>query len=370
MVDLEGQYLKIKDEIDLAIQEVINASAFINGIPVESFGNELAQYLDVKYVIPCANGTDALQIAYMALGLKPNDEILMPVFNYVASSEAAALLGLKSVFVDVWEDSFNINENLIQKKITTATKAIVVVHLFGQSANIEPIIKIAQQFGLKVIEDNAQSLGSDYKFSTGVRKKTGTMGDINIHSFFPTKNLGCFGDGGAISTNDPVLAHRAKMISSHGQGQKYSYELIGCNSRLDTLQAAILRVKLRYMKNYLQCRKEAGQYYNEKLQDNQKIITPRENEWTYHSFNQYIIRVKSRDRIKDSLKKDGVPTMIYYPSPLHLQKAYLYLGYSVGDFPVAERLCQEVLALPIHTEMTREQQDYIVTSLNQSLDTL
>ena len=370
MVDLHGQYLKIKEEIDQAIQEVISTSSFINGKAVETFGSELAGYLGAKYVIPCANGTDALQIAYQSLGLKHGDEVLMPAFNYVASAEAAALLGLKPVFVDVWEGTFNINENLIQERITPATKAIVAVHLFGQSANMQPILDISHRFGLKVIEDNAQSLGSDYTFPDGTRKMTGTMGDINIHSFFPTKNLGCFGDGGAISTNDQDLARIATMLSRHGQGQKYSYEMIGCNSRLDTIQAAILRVKLRNLDSYLQSRRDAGHYYHQLLISLSQIISPEERKWSHHTYNQYVIRLDNRDKIKEFLNKIGIPTMIYYPSPLHLQKAYSYLGYTKGDFPVSEKLCREVLALPIHTELTHPEQEYVVNSLIQSINSL
>ena len=370
MVDLHGQYLKIKDEIDQAVQEVLETTAFINGKPVEAFESELANYLDVNYVVTCANGTDALQIAYQALGLKAGDEVLMPAFNYVASAEAAALLGLKPVFVDVWDDTFNINENLIKERITKSTKAIVAVHLFGQSANMEPILEIAHFHGLKVVEDNAQSLGSDYIFSNGARQMTGTMGDINIHSFFPTKNLGCFGDGGALSTNVQELAQRAKMISRHGQGQKYSYEMIGCNSRLDTLQAAILRIKLRNLNGYIQHRVEAGQYYHQLLEKHSLVQIPVENSWTHHTYNQYVIRLKERDTIKELLKKGEIPTMIYYPSPLHLQKAYAYLGYKQGDFPVSEMLCHEVLALPIHTELTCQVQDLIINALIQSINSL
>ena len=370
MVDLHGQYLKIKDEIDQAIQEVITSSAFINGKPVEAFARELADYTGAKYVIPCANGTDALQIAYQTLNLKPGDEVLMPAFNYVASAEAAALLGLKPAFVDVWEDTFNINENLIKEKITPATKAIVVVHLFGQSANIEPILEIARQFGLKVIEDNAQSLGSTYQFPNGDKKMTGTMGDINTYSFFPTKNLGCFGDGGALSTNDQYLAQKATMISRHGQGQKYAYEMVGCNSRLDTIQAAILRVKLRNLNNYLECRIAAGHLYNQLLENTPKVIRPVEKIWTHHTYNQYVIKLNGRDKIRELLKETGVPTMIYYPSPLHLQKAYSYLEYKTGDFPVAEKLCREVLALPVHTEITPQEQEYVVNSLIQLINLL
>jgi len=372
MVDLHGQYLKIKVEVDQAIQDVIDASAFINGKPVEAFAGELADYLGVKYVVPCANGTDALQIAYQVLDLKPGDEVLMPAFNYVASAEAAALLGLKPVFIDVWEDTFNINENLIKAKITPDTKAIVVVHLFGQSANMEPILEIARQYGLKVIEDNAQSLGSNYQFTNGDIKLTGTMGDINTYSFFPTKNLGCFGDGGALSTNDQDLAKKATMISRHGQGQgqKYAYEMVGCNSRLDTIQAAILSVKLRNLDSYIQNRIDAGHRYNQLFERLPKVARPSESSWAKHTYNQYVIRLEKRDQVKELLKAAGVPSMIYYPSPIHLQKAYAYLGYKVGDFPVSEKLCNEVLALPVHTEITSPEQEYIVHTLVHSINSL
>jgi len=370
MVDLNGQYVKIKNEIDQAIIDVISSSAFIDGKPVEAFAGELAGYTGAKYVVPCANGTDALQIAYQTLGLVPGDEVLMPVFNYVASAEAAALLGIKPVFVDVCGKTFNLDENLIKERITSATKVIVVVHLFGQSANMESILGIANQFGLKVIEDNAQSLGSYFTFSNGERKMTGTMGDISTFSFFPTKNLGCFGDGGALASNNQDLALKAKMISHHGQGQKYAYDMIGCNSRLDTVQAAILRVKLRNLPDYIISRCKAGDRYNQLLTGLNRIIIPTKNSWSHHTYNQYVIKLEERDKIRDLLNKSGVPSMIYYPSPLHLQKAYAYLGYNSGDFPVAEKLCREVLALPIHTEITPWQQEYVVNSLIHSLNSL
>ena len=370
MVDLHGQYLKIKEEIDLAIQEVIDSSAFINGKQVEAFAHELAEFTGSKYVIPCANGTDALQIAYQTLGLKPGAEVLMPAFNYVASAEAAALLGLKPVFVDVCEDTFNMDLNLIEEKITPSTKAIVVVHLFGQSANMGPILELAQRFGLKVIEDNAQSLGSDYLFPNGVRKMTGTMGDISTHSFFPTKNLGCFGDGGALTTNNNQYALTAAMISRHGQGQKYTYELIGCNSRLDTIQAAILRVKLRNLDSYIQRRVESAQLYHQLLQNFSQVVRPAVNQFSKHTYNQYVIKIGERDKIKELLKVKGIPSMIYYPSPLHLQKAYSNLGYHSGDMPVAEKLCGEVLALPLHTEITAQEQEQVIYSLMQSINSL
>ena len=363
MVDLHSQYLRLKEEIDNAIQEVIDSSAFINGKPVELFAQELAEYIGVNKVVPCANGTDALQIAYQALGLKSGDEVLMPAFNYVASAEAAALLGLKPVFVDVHEDTFNIDENKIREKITTATKAIVVVHLFGQSANLAPILQIADEFGLKIIEDNAQSLGSTYLLPNGQKKRTGSIGHINTQSFFPTKNLGCFGDGGAISTDDELLAQKALMISRHGQGQKYAYQMIGCNSRLDTLQAAVLRVKLENLKDFLTSRSLAGNYYNKLLRGIPEIVLPANLRSSYHTYNQYVIKVPNRDMVKEKLMETSVPSMIYYPSPLHLQKAYAYLGYQEGDFPVAEKLCKEVLALPVDTEITYADQDTVVANL-------
>lgn len=370
MVDLYGQYLTMKQEVDQAIQEVIASSAFINGPPVEAFAHELAAFMGVNYVVPCANGTDALQIAYQTLGLQPADEVLMPAFNYVASAEAAALLGLKPVFIDVREETFNINENLIEACITPATRAIVVVHLFGQSANMEPLLQIARRHGLKIIEDNAQSLGSDYRFSNGDIKQTGTMGDLNTASFFPTKNLGCFGDGGALSTNDEALARKATLISRHGQGQKYAYDTIGCNSRLDTLQAAILRVKLQHLDSHIQKRIEAGKLYNHLLGNIPSVLLPTVNTWSKHTWNQYVIRIPERDKIRDLLKTAGVPSMVYYPSPMHLQPAYAYLGYKQGDFPVSEKLCREVLALPVHTEITSDEQRFIAAVIIKSIQSL
>lgn len=366
MVDLHGQYLKIKEEVDQAIQGVIDSTSFISGESVSAFGSDLASYLGSSYVIPCANGTDALQIAYQTLELKAGDEVIMPSFNYVSSAEAASLLGIKPVFVDVWEDTFNLNENLIVPKITPATKAIVVVHLFGQSANMEPILEIANQYGLKVIEDTAQSLGAEYIFGNGMIKKTGTMGDLSIHSFFPTKNLGCFGDGGAIATNSLELANRAKMITHHGQGkQKYVYEMIGCNSRLDTLQAAILRVKLKHLDSYLSSRIKAGDYYSKLLKASSSIKIPTLSHFAKHTFNQYVVQTESRDLLQEKLKTAGIPTMIYYPSPLHLQPAFKHLNSKIGDFPISEKLCSQVLALPMHTELTKSEQDYISSTIHQ-----
>lgn len=367
MVDLHGQYLKMKPEIDQAIQDVIDSSAFINGQPVKEFAGELAEYLSVKQVIPCANGTEALQIAYMALGLEPGDEIIMPAFNYVASAEAAALMGLKPVFVDVHPDTYNIDVDQLEKVITSKTKAIVVVHLFGQSANMEPLLSLARKHEIRVIEDNAQALGAVYSFQDGTQHKAGVMGDIGTTSFFPTKTLGCYGDGGAIFTNNEELASVSRMIASHGQAKKYTFERIGLNSRLDTMQAAILRVKLKRLDEWNRARQEAAAVYDELLGNMEGTVRPSRSEFSTHVFHQYVVRVteKSRDEVKDALKASGIPSMVYYPSPLHLQKAFAYLGYREGDFPVAEKLCNEVLALPIHTELRRDEQEQIVSKLKE-----
>ncbi|GET20362.1 DegT/DnrJ/EryC1/StrS family aminotransferase [Prolixibacter denitrificans] len=367
MVDLHGQYLKMKPEIDQAIQDVIDSSAFINGQPVKEFAGKLAEYLDSKFVIPCANGTEALQVAYMALGLEPGDEVIMPAFNYVASAEAAALLRLKPVFVDVHPDTYNIDVDQLEKVITSKTRAIVVVHLFGQSADMEPILSLAWKHQIKVIEDNAQALGAVYSFQDGTQHKAGVMGDIGTTSFFPTKTLGCYGDGGAIFTNNEELAKVSRMIASHGQAKKYTFERIGLNSRLDTMQAAILRVKLKRLDEWNRFRQAAAVVYDELLGDVEGIVTPSRSGFSTHVFHQYVVRVtgKSRDKVKDRLKAAGIPSMVYYPSPLHLQKAFAYLGYNEGDFPVAEKLCDEVLALPIHTELQREEQEQIVSKLKE-----
>lgn len=367
MVDLHGQYLKMKPEIDQAIQEVLDSTAFINGHPVELFAGELARYLDAQHVIPCANGTEALQVAYMALGLEPGDEVIMPAFNYVASAEAAALLRLKPVFADVHPDTFNIDAEQLEKLITSKTKAMVVVHLFGQSADMEPILSLARKHQLKVIEDNAQALGAVYTFTNGTRHKAGVMGDIGTTSFFPTKTLGGYGDGGAMFTNNEELAMVSRMIARHGQGKKYTFERIGLNSRLDTMQAAILSVKLKRLDEWNRFRQEAAVVYDELLGNVKGIVIPSRSDFSTHVFHQYVIRVtgKPRDEVKDALKAAGIPSMVYYPSPLHLQKAFAYLGYREGDFPVAEKLCNQVLALPIHTELQREEQEQIVSKLKE-----
>ncbi len=361
MVDLQAQYLRIKEEIDAAIREVLMSTAFIQGPQVKSFAQALSKYNQGVNVIPCANGTDALQIAMMALDLKIGDEIILPVHTYVATAEVMALLGLVPVFIDVNEKTFNIDEDQIQSKITKRTKAIVPVHLYGQCADMEPIMKVAKQNNLLVMEDLAQALGAEYIFSDGTRKRAGTIGDIGTTSFFPSKNLGCYGDGGAIFTGDQTLAEKIRMIANHGQKVKYQHDIIGVNSRLDTLQAAILLVKLKYLDEYTQKRNEAADYYDAHLGDLSFVEIPYRAPYSTHGFHQYTLRTKTidRDHFKKYLETKGVPSMIYYHIPLHLQKAYRREGFGEGSFPVTEKLSKTVISLPIHTEMTEDELSYI-----------
>ena len=370
MVDLLPQYLRIKNEVDEAIQHVIASAAFIQGPEVEHFAIALASYTGAKFVIPCANGTDALQIAMMALGFKPGDEIILPVHTYVATAEVIALLGLTPIFVDVDSATFNIDVNQLEKKITTRTVAIVPVHLYGQCADMESIMQIAKKNNVSVIEDAAQSLSAEYIFSNGTRKKAGTIGTIGTTSFFPSKNLGCFGDGGAIFTNDDVLAEKIKMIANHGQKVKYHHDLVGVNSRLDTLQASILNVKLKYLDDYSRKRREVADCYDEKLSKLEGVKVPFRAPYSTHVFHQYTIKVdeKNRARLRDGLLKEGIPTMIYYPIPLHLQKAFRRPAYSEGAFPVTEHLSKTVISIPIHTEMSSDQIDFICGRILQLLD--
>lgn len=356
MVDLKTQYLKIKNEIDSAIQEVIDSTAFINGPAVKTFQQNLEKYLNVKHVIPCANGTDALQIAMMALGLKPGDEVITANFTYVATAEVIGLLGLKPVLVDVYPDTFDIDVSAIEKNITPKTRAIVPVHLFGQSANMEAIMEIARKYNLYVIEDNAQAIGAEYIFKNGNRQKTGTIGHIGCTSFFPSKNLGCYGDGGAIITNDDSIAAKCRMIASHGQSKQYVHDIIGVNSRLDSIQAAILNVKLKYLDEYIAARQKAASFYDQHFANHPEIIVPKRKNNSTHVFHQYTLQIKNnkRDALKEYLHKNGIPSMIYYPIPLHLQKAYQDPRYKKGDFPVTEQLCSSVLSLPMHTELTTD----------------
>ncbi len=361
LVDLQGQYLRIKDEIDTAIQEVLMSTVFIQGPQVKTFAEALSKYNQGVNVIPCANGTDALQIAMMALGLKAGDEVILPVHTYVATAEVIALLGLIPIFVDVDEKTFNIEVSQIESKITKKTKVIVPVHLYGQCADMEPIMEIAKEHNLFVIEDLAQALGADYTFSDGTERRAGTMGIVGCTSFFPSKNLGCYGDGGAIFTNDPALTEKMKMISSHGQKIKYQHDIVGVNSRLDTLQAAILQVKLKYLDEYTRKRNAVANYYDKHLADVSYIETPFRSLNSTHVFHQYTIKTKDIDRnkFKKYLTEKGVPSMIYYHIPLHLQKAYQQEEVGEGAFPVTENLSKTVLSLPIHTEMTEDELSYI-----------
>jgi UDP-2-acetamido-2-deoxy-ribo-hexuluronate aminotransferase len=363
MVDLQTQYLRIKEEIDSAIQEVLTSTAFIQGPQVNLFAESLAEYTGSKHVVPCGNGTDALQIAMMALGYKPGDEIILPVHTYVATAEVIALLGLTPVFVDVDPDTFNIDVNQLESKISKKTVAIVPVHLYGQCANMEGIMQIASKNNLHIIEDVAQALGANYIFSDGSVKKAGTIGTIGTTSFFPSKNLGCYGDGGAIFTDDKTLAEKIKMIANHGQRIKYHHDVIGVNSRLDTLQAAILNVKLKYLNEYAQKRREAAAYYDKALSEISQIKIPARSVKSTHVFHQYTLRVEKRDALKTYLDQKGIPTMIYYPVPLHLQKAYQRPGYGEGAFPETEKLSKTVISLPIHTEMKTDELKFIIDSI-------
>jgi dTDP-4-amino-4,6-dideoxygalactose transaminase len=369
MVDLIGQYQKIQKEVDEAVLNVIRSSAYINGPEVKSFKAELESYLKVKHVIPCANGTDALQIAMMALGLKPGDEVITADFTYVATAEVIALLGLKPVLVDVYPDTFDINVEAIEKAITPKTKAIVPVHLFGQCADMERILAVAKKHNLFIIEDTAQAIGADYTFSDGRTAKAGTMGDIGCTSFFPSKNLGCFGDGGAMYTNSDDLASKMQMIANHGQSVQYYHDSIGVNSRLDSMQAAILRIKLRHLDSYAAARNNAADYYDKAFAGHPKIKTPKRAKNTNHVFHQYTLQLVGADRaaLKDFLASREIPMMIYYPVPLHLQKAYLDPRYKQGDFPVTEQLCASVFSLPMHTELDEETLKYITDSVKEFL---
>jgi dTDP-4-amino-4,6-dideoxygalactose transaminase len=363
MVDLQTQYLRIKPEIDKAIEDVLTSTAFIQGPQVGQFAEALKNYVGAGFCIPCANGTDALQIAMMALDLKQGDEVILPVHTYVATAEVIALLGLTPVFIDVKSDNFNLDVDQLEKKITAKTKAIVPVHLYGQCADMEPILKIAAKHKLHVIEDAAQSLGAAYTFKDGSKKKSGTMGTIGTTSFFPSKNLGCYGDGGAIFTNDAQLAEKIKMIANHGQRIKYHHDVIGVNSRLDTLQAAILLVKLKYLGEYEQKRNTVADFYDKALGGIPQIKIPVRTKNSTHVFHQYTLQVERRDELKKFLEEKDVPTMIYYPVPLHFQKAYRKEGFGEGSFPVTEKLSKTVISLPIHTEMKTEELEYIASQI-------
>jgi dTDP-4-amino-4,6-dideoxygalactose transaminase len=361
MVDLKGQYEKIKKEVDENISQVIENTAFINGLKVKEFQTHLENYLDVKHVIPCANGTDALQVSLMALGLQAGDEVITTPFTFIATAEVIGLLGISCKFVDVEWDTFNMDIFLLEKAITPQTKAIIPVHLFGQSCQMEKIMQIAKKHSLFVIEDACQAIGAEFFFSNGEKKRVGAIGDIGCTSFFPSKNLGCFGDGGAIFTNNDDLARKLRGICNHGMFVQYHHELLGVNSRLDSIQAAVLDVKLQHLDEYNAARKKAAEFYNKMLENHPNIETPAFSSFSTHVFHQYTLKLKNANRqeIIEKMKAAEIPVMVYYPIPLHLQEAFKNLGYQRGDLPVAEKLSECVISLPMHTELTEEQQRYI-----------
>ena len=365
MVDLKSQYLRIKPEIDAAVQHVLDSTAFIQGSPVFDFEQQLAQYTGSKYVVSCGNGTDALLVALMALGIGKGDEVVVPAFTFIAAVEVVALLGATPVLVDVCDDSFNMDVHALEKAITPKTKALIPVHLYGQCADMEPILDIAKKHNIKVVEDACQAVGATYTFLDGTMKQAGTMGDVGCLSFFPSKNLGCYGDGGAMMTQDEDLSERLRAICKHGSKEKYHHQLVGFNSRLDTLQAAILQVKLRHLDEFIANRKAAAHSYFNAIEDLDLIELPVIKENTTHTFHQFTLKVKERrrDALKQYLAEKGIPSMIYYPVPAHLQPAYQYLDYKEGDFPVAEQLCREVLSLPMHTELSENQLQYICKTI-------
>ena len=365
MLDLKSQYAFIEKEVLDAIQAVIKSSAFIQGKEVGCFEMELASKLEVAHCISCGNGTDALQLSLMALELQAGDEIIVPAFTYIAPVEAVALLNLKPVLIDVDACTFNISPDQIERSISPKTKAIIVVHLYGQCAAMEKILALAKKYKLYVIEDNAQSILSEYIYSNGISVKAGCIGDIGTTSFFPSKNLGTYGDGGALMTNNANLAKTIKTLANHGQEEKYIHSKIGINSRLDTLQAAILNIKLKYLNDYTQRRQEAAAIYDRELSRLTNLLLPFRTTYSTHVFHQYTIRVKDRDKLKAFLSNKGIDSMIYYPIPVHLQPAYSYLGYVRGDFPIAELLSEEVLSLPMHSELKEDDVMYICESIKE-----
>lgn len=366
MVDLKGQYANIKSDVDLAIQEVLDTTAFINGPQVKKFSDDLGQYLGAEHVIPCANGTDALQIALMALDLKPGDEVIVPCFTYVATAEVIALLKFKPVLVEVDPETFNITAAIFEKAISPKTRAVVPVHLFGQCADMESIMEVAKRYNIFVIEDTAQAIGADYRFSNGSVQKAGTIGHIGTTSFFPSKNLGCYGDGGALYTNDSALGIKIRKIANHGQAKKYHHELVGVNSRLDTIQAAVLSIKLKHLDEYADARRVVAAAYDKGFENISWLQTPVRQPNSTHVFHQYTLKVApgvDREALKSFLAEKGIPSMVYYPVALHLQEAFRTDEFGKGDFPISEGLCEQVLSLPIHTEMTLAELDYIISTV-------
>ena len=365
MVDLKTQYERLKSDIDAGIREVIESTQFVKGPQVSRFQEHLAEYTGAKHVIAVGNGTDALQIALMALGLRPGDEVITPTFTFIATAEVVALLGLKPVVVDVDWGTMNMSVEAVRKAITPRTKAIVPVHLFGQCADMEPLLEIAREQGLYIVEDACQAIGARYTFSDGTVRQAGTMGHIGCTSFFPSKNLGCYGDGGALFTNDDALAEKIAAIANHGCKVRYHHDEVGVNSRLDSLQAAILDVKLRHLDEFTAARNRAATYYDEVLGSDPRWLIPERQAHSTHVFHQYTLRMTGidRDSVQQQLKEKGIPSMIYYPVPLHMQKAYRDARYKEGDFPVAEKLVRCVLSLPMHTELDNEQLEYITQTL-------
>ena len=367
MVDLRAQYRRLRDRIEPRVLRVMETGAFINGPEVKEFAAALGDYLGAKHVVPCANGTDALQIALMALGLEPGDEVIVPAFTYVATAEVIGLLRLKPVMIDVDQDTFNINRTLVERALTKRTKAIVPVHLFGLSTHMEPIIDLARERGIRIVEDNAQAVGADYTFDDGRTQKTGTLGDIGCTSFYPSKNLGAYGDGGALYTNDDNLGNALRSIANHGQSQRrYHHERIGVNSRLDSMQAAVLNVKLAELDNFAAARNRAADRYDAHLEDVQALRTPARQPNSTHVFHQYTLRVTNgrRDALKTYLAERGIPSMIYYPVPLYRQEAYR--PYWDGKpLPATEMLCREVISLPMHSELDEETVDFIAETVQK-----
>ncbi len=365
MVDLKTQYQKLKPEIDKAVIDVLESTAFINGKPVQQFAESLATYLGSKHVIPCANGTDALQISMMALGLQPGDEVITPSFTYIATTEVVALLNLVPVFVEVDKQTFCMDVDSLRSAITPKTKAIVPVHLYGQAANMEAIMQVANEHNIPVIEDNAQAIGGSFTFSNGNTKKTGTIGKVGCTSFFPSKNLGAYGDGGAIFTDDDELAQKLRMIANHGQQKRYYHEVVGCNSRLDTVQAAVLNIKLRELDSYIAARRKAADYYDAAFSNHPKITTPFRAAYSQHVFHQYTLLLEgtSRDGLNEYLASKNIPSMIYYPVPGHRQKMFDHFNSASVNLAVTDWLTERVISLPIHTELEEEQLAYITTSV-------
>lgn len=370
MVDLKSQYTHIKSAVDTAVLNVIESTAFINGPEVAAFQKELESYLGVRHVVPCANGTDALQIAMMALGLQPGDEVITPSYTYIATTEVIALLGLVPVFVDVDPETFCIDVTKIEAAITPKTKAIVPVHLYGQSADMDPIMEIANKHNLYVVEDNAQAIGSEYKHKDGTVSKTGAIGTIGCTSFFPSKNLGCYGDGGAIFTNDDELAALLRKVTNHGQSVRYYHDVVGCNSRLDSIQAAILRIKLPLLDQYIDARRKAADYYDAFFAKFPQITVPFRADNNKHVFHQYTLQLEGidRDALKDFLEKKEIPAMIYYPVPAHKQKMFAAFGVEDQELPVTDWLTSRVISLPMHTELDEEQLNYICSAIEEFIN--